>query len=108
MSYEPYPRSLYRQVESGHPEMKFDGVQCEMLTVESEEEEAAAKKAGWHNSPAEAGGAKPAKAPKAEEKHEDDPRVPLRAEYTALAGKKPFTGWSAEQLSEKIAALKAA
>lgn len=35
-----------------------------------------------------------------------DPEVPkLRTEYHHLAGKKPFPGWNAEVLREKIAAL---
>lgn len=56
-----YPRSLYRQRDDVGPEFEFDGIKCEMLTVESAEEEAAAKREGWHNSPAEAGKPAPAK-----------------------------------------------
>lgn len=36
-----------------------------------------------------------------------DDRVSLRAEYEAVLGKAPFSGWSAEVLREKIAAAKA-
>lgn len=55
MAHKDYPRSLYRQRDDVGPDFEFDGVRCEMLTVESEEEEAAARKDGWRNSPAEAG-----------------------------------------------------
>lgn len=65
MSSKTHPRSMYRQRDDVGDEYEFDGIRCEMLTVDSEEEEAAAKKDGWHNSPAEAGKTtkKPAKAP---------------------------------------------
>jgi hypothetical protein len=33
--------------------------------------------------------------------------APLRAEYEAVVGKKPFNGWDAATLREKIAAAKA-
>ena len=35
----------------------------------------------------------------------DDSLKALRAEYQRLAGKKPFMGWDAEKLYEKIEAL---
>lgn len=63
MTHQPYPRSLYRQRDDVGPEFEFDGVRCEMLTVESEDEEAAARKDGWHSSPAKAGAPAPAPAP---------------------------------------------
>ena len=51
-TYQPYPRSLYRREEGA---IEYNGVPCKMRTVESEEEEAAAKKDGWRGSPEEAG-----------------------------------------------------
>lgn len=36
----------------------------------------------------------------------DDDRAALREEYTEVVGKKPFGGWDAETLREKIAAAK--
>lgn len=35
----------------------------------------------------------------------DDETSALRAEYEAKAGKKPFMGWDADKLRDKIAAL---
>ncbi len=35
-----------------------------------------------------------------------DERIALRAEYETALGKKPFTGWSADDLRDKIAAAK--
>ena len=55
MKPKPYPRSLYRRDERAHREHVFGGVPCAILTVESEEEEKAAKAVGWRNSPEEAG-----------------------------------------------------
>lgn len=45
---------------------------------------------------------KPEKAP-ADDTSKDDIKA-LRAEYQKKTGKKPFTGWSADQLREKMAA----
>ncbi|WP_422366405.1 hypothetical protein [Pelagibius sp.] len=39
---------------------------------------------------------------------EDDDLAALRAEYEEAVGKKPFNGWDADTLREKIAAAKAA
>lgn len=57
MTFQPYPRSLYRRKEGVAEHYVFDGVPCEMLTVHSESQEAEAKKQGWCNSPEEAGAA---------------------------------------------------
>lgn len=35
----------------------------------------------------------------------DDETTTLRAEYEAKAGKRPFMGWDADKLRDKIAAL---
>lgn len=36
-----------------------------------------------------------------------NPLAPLREQYTALSGKRPFPGWKEEQLQEKIDAFNA-
>jgi len=47
---------------------------------------------------------KPRRAPKAQEAAPaQDDIAALRAEYQAKFGKRPFNGWSAAQLKEKIA-----
>lgn len=38
-----------------------------------------------------------------ENKADDDPRPALREEYKRVLGKKPFAGWNADKLREKIA-----
>lgn len=50
-----------------------------------------------------------AKAPKpaAPTRDPDDGLVALRAEYEHLVGKRPFMGWDADKLREKIAEAKA-
>lgn len=48
MSYEPYPRSMYRLADAG---FEFEGAHYAMLTVESAEEEAAAEADGWAGHP---------------------------------------------------------
>jgi hypothetical protein len=48
--------------------------------------------------------APPAPKPVETSTSETDPRPALRAEYEAKFGKKPFGGWSAEILREKLAA----
>jgi hypothetical protein len=102
LTYHPYPRSLYRKVEHGLPEMNFDGVQCEMLTVESEEEENSAKKDGWYNSPAEAGNGGAVKADPAPAKPKSE-LADLRSAYKAKFGKNPSPKATVAQLREKLA-----
>lgn len=60
-----YPKMLYRLADAGTEHESApgagDAVTCQHLIVESEEEEADAKAAGFFDSPAEAGAAAPAK-----------------------------------------------
>lgn len=49
----------------------------------------------------------PAVAEKIAEALAPDDRAALRAQYEQALGKRPFPGWSADELREKIAAAKA-
>lgn len=46
-------------------------------------------------------------SPKADQKEPANEIAALRAEYEAVVGKRPFMGWDADKLREKIAEAKA-
>lgn len=90
MTYIPYPRSLYRTTDNPLAEV-YNDVRCDVLTVDSAEEEAAAKKEGWFNSPAEADKGNEARSPEHLQPKPEPAKpvtaAPKRRKATRRAGK---------------------
>jgi hypothetical protein len=102
-----YPRMLYRP----GTKTRVWGISVDTLIVRDAEEQKAAVAEGWMLRPDSEPGISPMDHDRdggmGGSEHQGGTDIPaLRADYEALAGKRPFNGWDEATLREKIASHK--